>query len=103
MQGGKRLIGRCEAPVSAIKRSCIQPSTLSHAMKGRVSIRKRRTWRLQRQFAYSVASSTLETADPTNRLAPEGRRIARKEGCATGRFSLPPKTGVHFSPFAIRE
>ena len=112
MPVAKRLIGCCEAPVPAIRRSCIQPSTLSHAMKAPVSIRRRPTWRLRRRFAYSVASSTLETADPTNRRAPEGRRIARKEGCATGRFSLPQqsctpgipdsRSKVLFSPRARR-
>src|SRR5882762_2903778 len=71
MQDAKRLIARCEAPAPTIRRSCIQPSTLSHAMKAPVSIQKRRTWRLRRRFAYSVASSTLETTDPANRVAPQ--------------------------------
>src|ERR1700730_3719942 len=62
MQDAKRLIGRCEAPAPVIKRTCIQPNMLSHAMKGRVSIRKRRTRRLPRWFAYSVAFFTTETS-----------------------------------------
>jgi hypothetical protein len=45
-------------------------------MKGRVSIRKRRTWRSPKWFAYSAAFSATETTDLSNRVAPA--RVASK-------------------------